>query len=55
MSVYGRIFSYIPRDTAGQETYGNLRTLSYENTDVFLIIFAVTEQSSFENSLNKVL
>ncbi len=43
------------RDTAGQETYNRLRTLSYGQADIFLIIFSVVEQSSFENALNKVM
>jgi len=31
-----------------------LRTISYPNTDVFLIIFDVTKSSSFENATKKV-
>jgi Ras-related C3 botulinum toxin substrate 1 len=41
-------------DTAGQEEYARLRTLAYTNADVFLVIFNVTEESSFKNALNKV-
>ena len=41
------------RDTAGQETYTQLRTLSYGSADIFVIIFAVSDSSSFENALNK--
>lgn len=37
-------------DTAGQEEYGKIRPLSYPNTDVFLIMFAVNEKSSFINA-----
>lgn len=36
-------------DTAGQEDYDRLRPLSYPQTDVFLICFAVTSQTSLEN------
>mmetsp|Transcript_8841 Transcript_8841/g.7900 ORF Transcript_8841/g.7900 Transcript_8841/m.7900 type:complete len:185 (+) Transcript_8841:116-670(+) len=36
-------------DTAGQEDYDRLRPLSYPQTDVFLITFAVNSQTSFEN------
>ena len=36
-------------DTAGQEDYDRLRPLSYPQTDVFLVCFAVTEPVSFEN------
>jgi small GTP-binding protein len=42
-------------DTAGQEEYNRLRTVAYPNTDVFLIIFDVTNSASFDNAVNKVL
>lgn len=45
---------YFYRDTAGQEAYNQLRSLSYPQSDVFLIVFAVTEHSSFENAVKKV-
>ena len=41
-------------DTAGQEEYNRLRTVAYPNTDVFLIIFDVTNSASFDNAINKV-
>ncbi|KAH9251095.1 hypothetical protein BASA81_010994 [Batrachochytrium salamandrivorans] len=34
-------------DTAGQEGYDRLRPLSYPQTDVFLICFAITSPNSF--------
>uniref|UniRef100_UPI00358DFDC5 ras-related C3 botulinum toxin substrate 1-like n=1 Tax=Myxine glutinosa TaxID=7769 RepID=UPI00358DFDC5 len=36
-------------ETSGQEDYDHLRSLSYPNTDVFLICFALTSPASFEN------
>ena len=36
-------------DTAGQEDYDRLRPLSYPMTDVFLMVYSVTNPSSFEN------
>lgn len=36
-------------DTAGQETYNRLRTLSYGSADIFLIVFSVVDSSSFDN------
>ncbi|XP_052105482.1 cell division control protein 42 homolog [Mytilus californianus] len=36
-------------DTAGQETYDRLRTLSYYDTDVFIVCFSVEDKDSLEN------
>lgn len=40
-------------DTAGQEDYDRLRPLSYPQTDVFLICYAVTSPTSFDNISSK--
>lgn len=40
-------------DTAGQEDYDRLRPLSYPQTDVFLVCFALDSQTSFENVKSK--
>ncbi|KAG9264907.1 rho-related GTP-binding protein RhoG [Astyanax mexicanus] len=36
-------------DTAGQEAYDRLRTISYPQTNVFIICFSVSNPTSFEN------
>ncbi|KAJ3342258.1 GTP-binding protein Rho1, partial [Kappamyces sp. JEL0680] len=40
-------------DTAGQEEYDRLRPLSYPDTDVVLLAFAICNEDSFENILVK--
>jgi len=40
-------------DTAGQEDYDRLRPLSYPQTDVFLVAFSITSESSLENVKSK--
>ena len=40
-------------DTAGQEAYDRLRTLSYPETNVFLVCFSVVSPPSFENVKDK--
>lgn len=42
-------------DTAGQEEYGRLRSISYPNTDVFLICFSTIRPPSFDNIKEKWL
>eukprot|EP01084_Bolivina_argentea_P054864 100593_1 len=49
----GRPYQLSLCDTAGQEDYDRLRPLSYPNTDVFLICFAINNISSFENVTSK--
>jgi small GTP-binding protein len=42
-------------DTAGQEDLENIRVLSYTNTNVFLLCFAVSEPDSYYNVQTKWL
>ena len=53
VEVDGRLISFALWDTAGQEEYARLRSLSYPETDVFLICFSVTSQASLENVRTK--
>ena len=39
-------------DCAGQEDYKHVRTLSYPNTDVFLVCYSIISPSSYNNVLN---
>jgi GTPase SAR1 family protein len=41
-------------DTAGQEEYDRLRPLSYPETDMLFVCFAVDSPHSLENVLDKV-
>uniref|UniRef100_A0A3P9IUY1 Ras homolog gene family, member Gd n=1 Tax=Oryzias latipes TaxID=8090 RepID=A0A3P9IUY1_ORYLA len=49
MSVDGRTVSLNLWDTAGQEEYDRLRTLSYPQTNVFIICFSISSPSSHAN------
>ncbi|XP_028857956.1 rho-related GTP-binding protein RhoV [Denticeps clupeoides] len=40
-------------DTAGQDEFDNIRSLSYEQTDVFMLCFSVVNPTSFENVSKK--
>ena len=40
-------------DTAGQDGYDRLRTISYPNTSIFLVCFSVALPTSFENVQEK--
>ena len=40
-------------DSSNQEDFGNLRPLSYPQTDVFFIIFSVVDGNSFEQVKSK--
>ncbi|CAM4609708.1 unnamed protein product [Leuciscus chuanchicus] len=53
MSVDGRTVSLNLWDTAGQEEYDRLRTLSYPQTNVFIICYSIGSPSSFANVRHK--
>jgi len=50
----GKIVELALWDTAGQEEYDRLRPLSYPETDVILVCFAVDSHASLENVTDKV-
>ncbi len=41
-------------DTAGQEEYDRLRPLSYPETDIMFVCFAIDCPNSLENVMDKV-
>ncbi|XP_018586236.1 ras homolog family member Gb isoform X1 [Scleropages formosus] len=49
LTVDGRAISLNLWDTAGQEEYDRLRTLSYPQTNVFVICFSIASPPSYEN------
>ena len=53
VTVDSRTISLNLWDTAGQEEYDRLRTLSYPQTNVFVICFSVASPPSFENVKHK--
>lgn len=53
VSVDGRAISLNLWDTAGQEEYDRLRTLSYPQTNVFVICFSISSPPSYENVKHK--
>uniref|UniRef100_A0A4W5MD63 Rho-related GTP-binding protein RhoG n=1 Tax=Hucho hucho TaxID=62062 RepID=A0A4W5MD63_9TELE len=53
VTVDSRTISLNLWDTAGQEEYDRLRTLSYPQTNVFVICFSVASPASFENVKHK--
>lgn len=50
----GRVVELALWDTAGQEDYDRLRPLSYPETDVILICFAIDQPTSFANVQDRV-
>ncbi|XP_070706340.1 rho-related GTP-binding protein RhoF [Pempheris klunzingeri] len=53
LSVGGREIKLNLYDTAGQEDYDRLRPLSYQEANLILVCFDVTNPTSFENVLIK--
>jgi len=47
--VEGKEVKFSLWDTAGQEGYARIRTLSYPKTDIFLVCFSVVNHPSFVN------
>lgn len=47
--VNGKIVCLSLWDTAGQEDYDKIRTLSYPDTDIFLICYSTVSQNTIEN------
>lgn len=50
----GKVVELALWDTAGQEDYDRLRPLSYPETDVILICFAIDQPTSFSNVQDRV-
>ncbi|NP_001279411.1 rho-related GTP-binding protein RhoG-like isoform X1 [Callorhinchus milii] len=53
MTVDGRTVSLNLWDTAGQEEYDRLRTLSYPQSNVFIVCFSIASPSSYANVRHK--
>ncbi|XP_032878070.1 rho-related GTP-binding protein RhoG [Amblyraja radiata] len=53
ITVDNRAVSLNLWDTAGQEEYDRLRTLSYPQTNVFIICFSIASPPSYENVRHK--
>ena len=53
MIYNGQTFNLQLWDTAGQEDYANVRSLSYTDTDIFLICYSCISPSSYKNITSK--
>lgn len=53
MSVHDTSYEISLYDTAGQDAYDRLRPLSYPETDVMLVCFAIDSPDSFYNAFDK--
>uniref|UniRef100_A0A3B1JTE0 Ras homolog family member G n=1 Tax=Astyanax mexicanus TaxID=7994 RepID=A0A3B1JTE0_ASTMX len=49
ITVDSKSFTLNLWDTAGREDYDQLRSLSYPQTDVFIICFSIASPASYEN------
>ncbi|XP_055298691.1 ras-like GTP-binding protein RhoL [Sitodiplosis mosellana] len=53
LSVDGKDYTLTLWDTAGQEDFDRVRSLSYPNTDCFIICYSISNRASFNNVLSK--
>ena len=53
LAVDGRSYILNLYDTTGQEDYDMLRPLSYQQTDLFIVVFALNSKESYENVKSK--
>ncbi len=49
ITIEDRLYTLALFDTAGQETFDQIRTIAYQQTDVFLVCFSVVMPSSLTN------
>jgi len=53
INILGKEYNIKIWDTAGQEEYENIRTLSYKNADLFMVLYSVDSRKSLDNIRNK--
>ncbi|XP_046840241.1 ras-like GTP-binding protein Rho1 [Xenia sp. Carnegie-2017] len=53
LTYEGKGIELVLWDTAGQEDYDSIRPLSYPDTDVILLCYAIDQRESFDNIINK--
>uniref|UniRef100_A0A6B2LKK2 Uncharacterized protein n=1 Tax=Arcella intermedia TaxID=1963864 RepID=A0A6B2LKK2_9EUKA len=53
ITLENKTFDFAPWDTNGSEDYDRLRPLSYPDTAIFLVLFSVVSQSSFDEISSK--
>lgn len=55
LTVFGQRVNMTLCDTSGSDDFGHLRPLCYPQADVVLVLFSVTDYSSFENARGRWL